>query len=453
MRFTRITLTLTLVGFSLVLAQDTLIGRTLDADGWVTQLQADIVTYIPSIVDIARGLAGVALIASLIWCLRRSDLISIVDVFLRALIVSGLLLLAPQFLNLTMGVTENLRVWSMDQLEDSFREGAEEMAQLGADSSALLMGVGVAKAGLTTVVTKGPMIAAEEAASINAANIVKFANFVVLPVAFFIISVHVIALLALIAVAIANIVFPIAAAMLMFGPANGEKWLGAYISTVVTSILVVAFIPFAFKAAFNIAVVQPVRAINDNFADFNDLWNDNSDLPAELLTIEQQLEGLYAEQDDIKSQAWDAGDPTLAFHPELRERYSDVQTQIDALKQLRDEVGWSWRQELSRTITRTIEGVLAAFRNWFLRLLLMFVGIFIGGLIFAHYTRVVAGLVQGVAIQAVQIASSPLKALSGVVSGGSVAQRTRDIERRPSKLAADNHSRPVLTGPSRGGGR
>ena len=61
------------------------------------------------------------------------------ETFLRALVVSGLLVLVPTISDLTYTTWDNTRAWSMTRLQGTFDEGATEIAQLGEDSALLLM--------------------------------------------------------------------------------------------------------------------------------------------------------------------------------------------------------------------------------------------------------------------------------------------------------------------------
>jgi hypothetical protein len=438
------------LGFAL--AQDNLIGRTLDADVWLESIENGVAVYTPTVVSIARNLAGLGLICAMLMYFVKPNPLQLFTIFLRALLVSGLLILTPQITTLTMSTTEGLRNWSMNQLQPTLDEGASEFWQLGRDSGILMTALTLPVAGLAGATAKTASALAYREAGVLAGGIDGLLNFSVIPIAICVIIVHLMGLLALLSVAIANVFFPVSAAMLMFSPANGEKYLGNYISTVVGALLVVMLLPLAFRVGFDIIVVGPVQTINDNFADFDDLYQNGFNPPA-VVDIDAQLQALYEEQDELVAQAFQEGDPTLAFHPNLQAQYSAIQQQIEGLQNERQQVTGQWYDQVLHTLQTVAQGLLADLRNWILRLVLLVIGSIIASYLIWRVSSVVAGLVGGVALEAVHFMAAPVGALGN--SGSRMQSGLRDAARSDDASAKQlgSGTAPVPAGPSTGGGR
>ena len=78
-------------------------------------------------------------------------------------------------------------------------------------------------------VGKSAVTAGVKANAQIAKNFARWANVAIAPVVFFVIIVHLVILLTGLTIAIVNLILPIAIGMLMFSPANGERWLGNYV--------------------------------------------------------------------------------------------------------------------------------------------------------------------------------------------------------------------------------
>ncbi|MGL4608965.1 MAG: hypothetical protein ACRCYY_04660 [Trueperaceae bacterium] len=439
--------------FGITFAQENLISRTLDAEVWLASIEEGVAIYTPTVIGIARNLAALGLICALLMYFLRPSPIHLFTLFLRSLLVSGLLILTPQITTLTMDTTEGLRNWSMSQLQPTLDEGAAEFWQLGRDSGILMTTLTLPVAGLAGASAKSATALAYREAGVLASGIDGLLNFTVIPIAICVIIVHLMGLLALISVAVANVVFPIGAAMLMFSPANGEKYLGNYISTVLGAMLVVMFLPLAFRLGFDIIVVGPVQTINENFADFDELYQ-NGFNPPEAAPIDAQLQALYAAQDELVAQANDDNDPTLAFHPELLAQYTDLQAQIEGLQQERQQVTGVWYEQVLHTLSTLAQGLLAELRNWILRLVLLVIGSIIASYLIWRVSAVVAGLVGGVALEAVHFMAAPMSTLGSY--SGKLQNSLRDTARSQEsgkQLSSGSSTAPLPAGPSQGGGR
>jgi hypothetical protein len=440
----RFVLVLMLFG-NFVLAQDNFIGRTLDAGAWLEGIEGYTNLYTPTIVGLARQLAALALACVLVTYFINPNPLKLVTILLRALVVSALLILTPQITELTLTTTEGLRDWGMNQLQPTLDEGGQEMGQLGRDSGALVVAMTLPEVAIAGVAAKSASSLAFREAGVVMGGVSRWLNLAVIPILVCVVIVHLMGLLALISVAVANILFPIACAMLMFSPRDGEKWLGNYISTVVGALFIVLLLPLAFQVGFDIIVVGPVRTINENFDDFNARFEARTQ-PPELVGIDVDLQSLYEAQDTIVDECFADGDPTCIQHPDLLADYTALENQIADLQNERRTVSGNWWSEMLRTLQGTAEGLLADLRNWFLRLVLLLFGSIAASYLIWRLSSVIAGLVGGVALEAVHFASAPLSALSN--TGRGLQGQLRDASRRVSPGSQQSSTeRPTPPGP------
>jgi hypothetical protein len=176
---------------------------------------------------------------------------------------------------------------------------------------------------------------------------------------------------------------------------------------------------------FNIIVLGPVQTINENFDDFDERFVANA--PPEVAGIDASLHDLYAEQDAIVDQCFAEDDPTCIFHEELLAEYQAIEAEISTLQNERRQISVHWWDQVRSSLQSVAEGLVADLRNWFLRLVLLMFGSIAASYLIWRVSSTVAGLVGGVALEAVHFASGPLNALSG--TGRGIQQGLRDAAR------------------------
>jgi hypothetical protein len=455
---------LTFVLSGIVTAQEeTFIARTFDASNFVKTLQEEAETYNETLTNIGRALAALGLVASIVVNAFKGTLHATAETLLRALVVSGLLWIGTDISNLTYDTWESTRSWSMSRLQDSFDEGAEEIAQLGEDSALLLMMVS-APAAYAGAVGKSAVTAGVKANAEIAKNFARWANIAIAPVVFFVIIVHLVILLTGLTIAIVNLILPIAVGMLMFSPANGERWLGNYVGSAITAILVVALMPMGFKAAFDLAVVGPVTTVNENFSDFDEIVNQMSGVtpPPRVRDIDAEAEALLQRIGELSETAHRNGFGNASMDPSTQDEFFGIEERLSALRREHTAVSESWYEGVARRIGEVISGAFAELRNWLLRLLLLVVGASFGSYMLWHVSRGVSGAVGGMALSGIQIMTSPMKALAGkegagrLPGGGGGRDYGGPGEGRalPSgTTTASGGPKAIGAGPSQGGGR
>lgn len=447
-----------------VAQEETFISRTFDASNFIETLQDEAEVYNETLTNIGRALAALGLIASIVFTAFKGSLHATAETFLRALVVAGLLVITPNISDLTYETWDATREWSMSRLQGTFDEGATEIAQLGEDSALLLMMVSAPAAYMGSV-GKSAVTAGVKANAQIAKNFARWANVAIAPVVFFVIIVHLVILLTGLTIAIINLILPIAIGMLMFSPANGERWLGNYVGSAITAILVVAFMPMGFKAAFDLAVVQPVTVVNENFADFDEVVNQMSGVtpPPRVQGIDSEADALFRRLGELSETAHRNGFGNASMDPSTQDEFFRVEARISELRRERSEVTEKWYDRIGREISTVISGAFAEMRNWFLRLMLLLVGATFGSYMLWHVSRGVSGAVGGMALSGIQIMTSPMKSLAGkegagrLGGGGGARDHGSPGEARalPSGGATSESGslKPRGAGPSQGGGR
>lgn len=461
MRFLCLLAALALFG-SVTAQEETFISRTFDASHFIKTLQDEAEVYNETLTNIGRVLAALGLVSSVVVAATKGSLHGTAETLMRALVVSSLLVLVPSISDLTYTTWDNTRSWSMNRLQGTFDEGAVEIAQLGEDSALLLMMVS-APAAYMGAVGKSAVTAGVKANAQIAKNFARWANVAIAPVVFFVIIVHLVILLTGLTIAIVNLILPIAIGMLMFSPANGERWLGNYVGSAVTAILVVAFMPMGFKSAFDLAVVQPVTVVNENFADFGEIVKQMSGVtpPPRVQEIESEQEALSRRLGELSNTAINNGYGNASMDPATRDEFYGVEERISSLRSERAEVTEKWYEKVGRDISQTISGAFAELRNWFLRLMLLLVGATFGSYMLWHVSRGVSGAVGGMALSGIQIMTSPMKSLGGKEGGGGGRDASSGYGGPSGQKSLPSGNAPAMTGgnkavgagPSQGGGR
>jgi len=427
-----------------------LLGTIWNVDTWLQELETYAGIYEAGFETVAYALASLGFIASLIGVLSRGSLGGMNDLFLRLFMTAGLLALSPSLTSLSIDTWKALRDWSGEEMLQSYQEGAVELQQLSDDATVLAVGVGGGV--MSAALRFSSASAAQAAAQGTAQGALRFLNLAIIPIATIALISHFILLGSGIAILIATAFLPVSAAMLAFSPMQGGEWMGKIVGTVVSALVVTAFMPLIFKAGFNLMVVQPITAVNEEFAEFKDFFEDPAVAapPARLAEIQREREALYAQMeenlqvDNLFGRAWGglknmgllAGELTALGNEEL------------ALQA-------SWVLGLFREQTNAIDAIGNEIRRWFVRLVILCVGAFMASGLVWWGARAGAGMVGGVI--GGKVGALAAGGLAGLFAGGgrrggetsgtrSDRSSYRTVEATPRIITSDG-------GPSGGGGR
>lgn len=396
-----------LIVLVLVLGLSTALGQNLsdilDATEWMASMEERATEYEPGIQLISRAMFALAFVSSIIYIIAtRAGAGAAFSLVIRTGAVILIFASVAGIKELTYASWNALRAYSMGELEEVFSEGSEEMRRLGEDTISVLLltalpatGTGVAafSMGKMTIASS-----AKRALALEARTAAFWMNACVIPIMFFVVTAYIIILLSALTVAFGNIFLPISAAMLMFSPAQGERWLGLYLSALLSALFIVALMPLAFGAAFDFAIVEPVRIINDNFQD-SDEYREQllaEDPPEELARLQTQIGENEAEIAQRQAEARKAA-PGSAANAE----------NLGAIRGLRNEVNGWWEDMSTATgdfyngqIKRAQAALVGAgldFRNMFLRLVLLMIGAALGSYFLFNASGIVTGLMGGIA--------------------------------------------------------
>ena len=414
------------------------LNRYLDAAAWLDSLQSNAGGYTDGVMFWARALAALGAVLSILLTMLRGSPAGYLDLFTRLMVVMFVFGTTAQLGDWNLQFWNLLREWSMGHVERTFERSAPELEAMGRNAGALLAvlgapavvsAAGTAAAGSRVAVTA----AAREGAAEIGSLLAHFLNAAIIPVLAFVVVAYLIILLSGLLIAFANILLPIAAAMLMFGTSTGEKWLSAYFSAILTGFFIVALMPLAFNAAFEFTVVQPIRTVNENFRDADDVWAafESGDLPDELQELQTEIATLEARQAAEVERATASGTWRLpaVFHETAR-GISELRTHfVDGITR--------FYEERQRELLAVAESTMLSVRNWLLRLALFFIGTLFGLYFIITSSNAVAGLIGGVGMGAASALARPLS----VVGGNSLFRATTGGSSQPSH-------RPAITGGS-----
>jgi hypothetical protein len=441
-----------LLFFPLAQAQDTFLGRAFDAGNWMTTLQQNAEGYLSEIRLLSIGLLALAIVCSVVYVMMTRSAETAVNTFVRLLIVIGLLSSTTAITNLTYWTWGWLQNWSMDQLADVYADGSDELQQLGEDSAALLgaamIPVGGAFLGAKLTSKMWVQTASRTANRSLVQSVGQWLNMAIIPIVFFVILSHLIVLLTGLALVVANIMLPIAVVNLMFGGANGEKWLGAYISTVMTAIFIVALMPLAFRAAFDFAIVTPVRVINENFADVNALVGDvnGTNPPQRVADIQGEIEGLEDQRATIIQDAVDNGYSNPWADPQTFDRISAVEEQITALEQEYRQTTEDFIERTQRVVGERLSGFFNDAKRWAMRLALLIIGALLGSYLLMSHSSAVAGVIGGIGFGVAARVSQPMRVFSGRLASGGSSQQPQLPAKTQTSGSAPSTPTPALGG-------
>ncbi len=390
-----------------------LLTTIFNIDAWIQEMSAYADVYQQGFNTVAYALAITGFIASVIGILVSGSLRNFNDVFLRLFMASAILAATPQLSTLALDTWQNLREWSGGEMQTSFTDGAAEMQQLGTD--ALILGIGMTGAASVGLRLSGA--AAAEAASQGASSsAMKLLNMAVIPVVMIAFIAHFIILGSGVAILIGCAFLPVAAGMLAFSPMQGGDWLGRIVGTVVSALLVTAFMPLIFKAGFDLMVVQPIAAVNAEFREFGDYFDPTVfQEPPRLAEIERERQRITEQMtENVSSENYfnRAGGTFRNYGLDL---------QLAALNTEALKVRGQWTLTMLRERTNALEAITGEVKRWFVRLVILFIAAFMASGLTWWGARSATGLVGGVVggkIGALALSGSGFLAGKGGGSGG-----------------------------------
>lgn len=383
----------------------------LNIDTWVQELSTYTDIYGEAFEKIAYALVAVGFVASLIGVLSRGSLGAMNDTFFRLFLATGLLALSPSITTLSVDTWKGLRDWSGGEMQGSFQDGAAEMEQLGNDAGILAI---AATGSASSLLRVSGMGAAQAAGQARAGTAVKMLNAMVIPVAMIGLIANFIILGSGIAIFIACAFLPISAGMLAFSPMQGGEWLGRVVGAVVSALAVTAFMPLIFKAAFDITVVQPVQAVNAEFAELEDFYDPNMlTPPPRLAEIETRRQELLAEKGELQAglkmfDLWGNAGPAA--------RISWIEGRLAALSAEAVAVQGAWMSQALSSLSNAYDAIANQVTRWGVRLLIMLFGAFMATGLTWWGARAATGLVGGVV--GGKIGTLAAGGLAGLFGGG-----------------------------------
>ena len=438
------------------------IGRYLDSDGWLANLQETSKLYTKGIWLWAGSLVALGCVMSVIFAMVQGSAMGYLDFLTRLVVVIFIFGSVSALTQFNLALWNSLREWSMTEIGRTFDTNAPELERLGADSAILLTALG-APAMLATAGEASAVVATKAAAKEMGGQISRFLNAAVVPILGFIVIAYLILLLSGMLIVFANVILPISTAMLMFGSEVGAKWLGACLGSVMTGLFIVAFMPIAFNAAFSFTVVQPVRTLNENFRSAGDVWDKykQGQVSPELAQRQQELAALEAQRADMAKGA-------SLFDRNLWDEITHLGRKIDATAEL---LSAELRNDLTNTwngVWSLAEATVTGARNMLLRMGLFFLGTLFGLYFIISSTSAISGLIGGVGFSVAHMLARPLSAAGLRSSGSRSAGGGSSLGSAPDatpRLPAPISSGGALAtagaggvasfteGPSRGGGR
>ena len=456
----RFLLVFAFVFFGLAHAQEAggVLETVLNIDTWVQELSTYTDVYGEAFERIAYALVAVGFVASLIGVLSRGSLGAMNDTFFRLFLATGLLALSPSITTLSVDTWRGLRDWSGGEMQQSFQDGAVEMEQLGNDAGILAI---AATGSASSLLRVSGMGAAQAAGQARAGTAVKMLNAMVIPVAMIGLIANFIILGSGIAIFIACAFLPISAGMLAFSPMQGGEWLGRVVGAVVSALAVTAFMPLIFKAAFDITVVQPVQAVNAEFAELEDYYNPNMlTPPPRLAEIESERQTLTAEKGELQAglKKWN-----IVANLGPATRIGEINGRLAALAAEATVVRATWMARSLDNLNNAYDAIANQVTRWGVRLLIMLFGAFMATGLTWWGARAATGLVGGVV--GGKIGTLAAGGLSGLFGGGGSraggggnkglgnAQGGSGGGNGQTPASGGTGTKGAGTGPSSGGGR
>lgn len=429
-----------------------LLATIFNVDTWLAEMETYTDDYQRGFNTVAYALAALGFVASLTGVLLRGSVGGLNDTFLRLLAATALIALTPQITDLSLATWQGLRAWNGGEMEESFRDGAAEMQQLGTDAGVLALGLtGVASGALRVSGAAAAQAAAQGAAS----SAMTLLNVAVVPVAMIALIAHFIILGAGVAILLGCSFLPVSAGMLAFSPQQGGEWLGRIVGAVVSALVVTAFMPLVFKAGFDLLVVQPVAAVNAEFREFRDYFDPQVfAAPPRLAAIESERQAILTEIGEV-SKDLEAG---FAFtNLGVNGRLDRLNFRLTALNAEALRVRGEWTLGMLRERTSALEAIAGEVKRWFVRLAVFFIATLMASGLTWWGARAAAGLVGGVVAGKVKelpsLGGSLLGGGRGAGGGGAPVDAGGNSGSPSGGYAAGGVAPRFSSGPSDGGGR
>ena len=440
--------------FSFVLLPSITLGQSLsavlDATEWMSTLQSQADTYDSGITLVSRALFALGFIGSVLAIMvTRGGAGASVSLVIRAAAVLMIFSSTLGIRELTTSSWTELQAWSLAELEQVFEEGAEEMRELGSDAASFLM-LASAPTQATSMTLYGlgrlsGWAATKRYIGINASRLTFWLNACILPILFFVVTAYLIMLLSALTVAFGNIMLPISASMLMFSPAQGERWLGMYLSALLSALLIVALMPIAFNAAFRFAIIEPVRIVNENFESGEPYYDlvFGSEIPPNLEGIQQRIAEGEAELASLEADARQAAPGSSASVLNWGPIQAARAKIASAKEQFGNEVIEFFRQSIDEAGS-VLLGAALDLRNMFMRLVLLIVGAALGAHFLFSSSGIISSLVGGAAFGISRRLAQPaaLVRTTALTSGnrwhGSSYQASRPLATQNNQASASS---------------
>ena len=454
MKLRTLGLLIILLASSTAFAQENLIQSLFNIDTWVDELGTFAQTYQQGINSVAYALLALGLVVSLIGVARYGNAGKLYDVLGRLLLSSAVISLTPAITTLSVDTWESLRQWSGLSMAQTYQGASDEMQQLALDTEIFAFAITGPSSKLLSASAKEAAVAAGQGA---AKASIKMLNWMLLPIATLGLIGHFILLGSGLTIILACIFLPVSAGIVAFSPEQGGLWIGRVVAAIVGALLVTAFMPIIFKSAFELTVVQPLQAVNAEFAEFGDYYdaerlgqppNRLQEIETELATLETQYAALGKTFGDRLTH--------------IAQR-SNLLARINALEVEKFAVVARYHVGNLDKLNNALASVSNEVMRWASRLLFMFIGVFMGSALMWWGARATVELVGGIVGREVgRVASMGGSQLMGFARGGGNrvgttspgSQSSGSGETSPAKAGGSSGTpATVSAGVSDGGGR
>jgi hypothetical protein len=169
-----------------------------------------------------------------------------------------------------------------------------------------------------------------------------------------------------IAVNIAGLILPVAAATMAFNTGTGTLWLSAYIKVVLGSLFFILILPPVFQITFDLAVVRSIQAINTRVAEHQAAFdaimgNNTAEATTQSATLAAQAETVANAERDVAE--FENDETNYVQDPESQgawKRFSDGATaRWNDLKNTANNA----REQLSQLSTTIVDSLYAEFQG------------------------------------------------------------------------------------------
>ncbi len=391
------------------------LGRLLDASSWMPGLRTGAQGFAPGMTRISLMVIVLGILVSLISIqFMQTDP---VEPIVRLMMVMAFFMMVVPINNFHYAVWDNLRVKAMDTIEPKFNSASEELTVLANDSKWLLMAAGSPAALSFRNVLKTPVAVLQKNLGKNSQNLSKWLNLAAFPVIVFALIVYSLILLSGFGLVFAAIILPIAIAVCMLSPEAGESWVTKYFTFTWGSILTVAFMPMIFGAAFDLAILQPIKTVNENFATGAEVRDAYSGIqpPARVAEIQAEIAANEKKKGEIQASAeregwvaelWQKAPWTQAINRGV-ELYREYDRAVEV-----------WSNNVVQDTAIVTKGVLADVRNWAIRLCLLVLFAGLGGTAIIAASASIQGLLGSVSTAVAKQLAHPFAGVKSAAGGG-----------------------------------